>query len=106
MLSLVCQNIGPQGDSPHLQIVSNESTSSENSKCKSKINVSNTVTTHSGRAWQQNSTINSAFVIIDSLSKILDAKFNEWFNKFSPQPAGNASFGAQMVAKLYQWRAN
>ena len=79
--SLVCQSIGPQGDSPHLQTTT----------INSRINVSNTVTSHPGRALKQNSTNNSAFVTIDSLNAILDAKFSEWFNTFSPQPAGNES---------------
>ena len=58
--SPVRQSIGPQVDSPHLQI-----TTFACSTCNSRIIVSNTVASHSGRALQQNSTNNSAFVTID-----------------------------------------
>ena len=76
--SPVCQNIGPLSDSTHPQTSCSFSSS---------INVSNTVTTHSGH----NNSPNSAFVTIGSLHAILDAKFNEFFNKLTSQPAGDAS---------------
>ena len=49
---------------------------------------------------QQNSTTNFAFVTIDSLNAILDVKVNEWFNKFLPLPAGDASLLSTDSSKI------
>ena len=61
------------------------------SECNVTNNVSYAVTTHLERFIKQYHTPYSTFVTIDSLNAILDAKLNEWFDKFSPQLAEDAS---------------